>query len=754
MERSDSAFFTVQAILAVALVAVGIVKGQAPLVSGRPAAQGVALRTLTDQVDARLWEDPLSACAHVIKSTSGSDPEEGNLSAQSTTVSARGRLAHEITEATEKQESELRILPVFLDGRPRAEEAEMRLRTRYAVVAALSREGYEPEDDSHIRFFQTMVRAYSEHATATSIIVPFEWWRKAEGASGRSPHLESPTKSALVLWINEAAVAKRPLLSVVEILAKLIEPKCVPNRERVSVEILGPTNSDVLVRILKEDFRVDDVSIADSWCKAWCEECWKESNCSTTRGTAAGTATIHWWPDWCPYWLQAKYPGLVHNPKIAPPVIRVLSALATVAIDELPFGINGSQVTVTRTTPTDHRLVEALQRELRERGIERADDVAIISEGDTTYGRRLRQEWLDLKWCGEPNSPYPGTQSADSVHPPVTYLRGLDGHLASGRSAQRDRRPDTIADVVKATMYPRSPSEESAGPSQLDFLRRLSEELASWRYKKAPGKVFPKAIGIFGSDVYDKLLILRALRPAFRQAIFFTTDLDARLLDDEEVPFTRNLILASPYPLEPETQGRTMVAPFRSSYQTATFEACLLALGTAEAEGGKDREARLFEIARGQVIDLDKVYTGRRLWDRISPTCTSNPDTSTGTAEPAATTRGAEPTAQCATATSTAPATPTATTPKEKPLLPWLAAFVPPPLLALGSLGALYLLLAVVQTWTDASPLVADPRGSAQAHPLVVGGVLSASAIVATAGIALHGENVEPLYPFTTQFII
>ncbi len=37
-----------------------------------------------------------------------------------------------------------------------------------------------------------------------------------------------------------------------------------------------------------------------------------------------------------------------------------------------------------------------------------------------------------------------------------------------------------------------------------------------------------RAIGILGSDVYDKLLILRALRPRFPDVVFFTNNLDAQ----------------------------------------------------------------------------------------------------------------------------------------------------------------------------------------------------------------------------------
>ena len=52
-----------------------------------------------------------------------------------------------------------------------------------------------------------------------------------------------------------------------------------------------------------------------------------------------------------------------------------------------------------------------------------------------------------------------------------------------------------------------------------------------------------KAIGILGSDPYDALLILKALRPAFPHAIFFTVDLDARHLHASEYKWTRNMVM-------------------------------------------------------------------------------------------------------------------------------------------------------------------------------------------------------------------
>ena len=64
------------------------------------------------------------------------------------------------------------------------------------------------------------------------------------------------------------------------------------------------------------------------------------------------------------------------------------------------------------------------------------------------------------------------------------------------------------------------------GRGQLDYVLRLAAALKEEEAKN--GEEF-RAIGVLGSDVYDKLLILQALRPTFPRAIFFTTDLNARL---------------------------------------------------------------------------------------------------------------------------------------------------------------------------------------------------------------------------------
>jgi hypothetical protein len=111
------------------------------------------------------------------------------------------------------------------------------------------------------------------------------------------------------------------------------------------------------------------------------------------------------------------------------------------------------------------------------------------------------------------------------------------------------------------------------------------------------------AIGVLGGDAYDKLLVLRALRPAFPEALFFTTDLDARLADQGEIAATRNLLIASSFDLQlrPERQGD--IPPFRDNYQTAAFLSTQVAVSRGIGDCCEipnwDWTARVFEIGRG-----------------------------------------------------------------------------------------------------------------------------------------------------------
>jgi len=94
-----------------------------------------------------------------------------------------------------------------------------------------------------------------------------------------------------------------------------------------------------------------------------------------------------------------------------------------------------------------------------------------------------------------------------------------------------------------------------------------------------------KAIGILGTDVYDKLLLLQALRKKFPGIIFFTTDLDARLLHPEEIKWTRNLVIASGFGLQLHPKIQKGIPPFRDTYQTTIFYSVLKAVNYPNLDG-------------------------------------------------------------------------------------------------------------------------------------------------------------------------
>ncbi|HVJ81316.1 MAG TPA: hypothetical protein VNC50_09625, partial [Planctomycetia bacterium] len=152
-------------------------------------------------------------------------------------------------------------------------------------------------------------------------------------------------------------------------------------------------------------------------------------------------------------------------------------------------------------------------------------------------------------------------------------------------------------------------ADQAEGNRQFDYLVRLVRRM------RAEGSY--RAIGVLGGDVYDKLLLLRALRAEFKDVLFFTTDLDARLTQPAENDYVRNLLVASHYglALHPDLQGPN--PPFRAIYQTSNYLGFLKALGFAPLakaiNHNHDRRLwddytaatpRLFEIGRTGAYDL------------------------------------------------------------------------------------------------------------------------------------------------------
>ena len=99
-----------------------------------------------------------------------------------------------------------------------------------------------------------------------------------------------------------------------------------------------------------------------------------------------------------------------------------------------------------------------------------------------------------------------------------SYLSGLDGEVPGDDSvkAGRGEKPKTTETAKDAQAGAKQ--ERPEGTGQLDYVRALAARIQD----EGEGA---KAIGILGTDPYDAVLIIKALRPAFPYAVFFTVDL-------------------------------------------------------------------------------------------------------------------------------------------------------------------------------------------------------------------------------------
>jgi hypothetical protein len=393
-----------------------------------------------------------------------------------------------------------------------------------------------------------------------------------------------------------------PIASLATLLCKLN----LGEHRNESFVFLGPQDSDVLQRMVQEIKNDKDHQPL-------------KQNCGVPKGelSASGSdstkAQVHEMAKAQPHEsLTGNLPVYNYG---ATAEDRIILQRADVDPEETDIAslFRGGNVNYYRTISSDEELAEVLALELRRRGIDvcpkqisrdplpppgspclrpHHDRVFLISEWDTAYGRYLPQTVSET--FGADESSFGGCRLNTShgiMH--ASYLRGLDGGLPSRRpgkgahpsggqnGARTLGESGEQSDGGQAGATPETAArfESAEGEVQFDYLRRLTEALKECDRKlrlEGAGRI--AAIGVLGSDVYDKLLLLQALRPEFPDAVFFTTDLDGLLLPQEKLRYTRNLLVASGHgvTLIPEVQKD--ILPFRSSYQASIFLATTLAI--------------------------------------------------------------------------------------------------------------------------------------------------------------------------------
>lgn len=637
-------------LIAVVLMASGIVVKTLPLASKRPveASDAKIVHAGRQDVHARLWEDPFV----VMRDVKGNQPAERCNDAKNDAAHHPGTLTSAVQRALTRQGREVTVMPVLVPGGPYSQDSESRRRTRYATVMALLQAKWEPDDEEKLGFVWTFESCLEiPWSRLMPEIVPYEWFRRGAGEN---------SESVLVLWIDEDAVSRRPLRGM-----RALNDMMLRGPESCRLKEIQAQPPDRITALRRKSFEKHIESL--------CPEASTGGSRVPPWDSAPWTSTVVVGP-WSSSTLlelvnesaRASFDTSLSGTRDAvddalatnnPPEPRFYSSAATAPVgddefeeamaacerDKLAAAMRGDidyattiecaahvdavkeefERRVVRLNATDDRLTNAFADELmlrldsvtplehRRRALCKGT-IVIVAEGDTQYARAFREGFesklkarrLEGKVCSDRR--YPSIVQ-------VGYLRGLDGITpgAAGRPASPGPTPQNTRPAARESLLEQAAMERADGPSQFDYLRRLSVQLVDLdRALRKDGKHGIAAIGILGSDAYDKILVLDALRDRFPRAVFFAADLDARMLDAGSVRSTRNLVVASGYGLALNRGLQGSAPPFRDTYQTGTYLSTLVALDPhARTLGTKDFDAwfqqpRRYEIGRTRPVNL------------------------------------------------------------------------------------------------------------------------------------------------------
>src|SRR5438552_807730 len=570
-------------LLPLMAVLAGVLVQYKPLVSERPSVpnEKTAPVIAEQDVDARLWQDPIGV-AQKQKALLDEQLDKGVAtkgSAESHDSSALCNLLCERADTFQAPGSVL-LLAVMLDAGPYSEQAESRLRARQAVLEGLSESGFVPIDGEHIGFVTAPWPPPEANelspAIERALVLP---WEECEAKDNQV--FPKGARRVVVVWLPAVNFKVNPL----QYFAALINHLAPGNlRDKIDATLIGPANSTGLQNMVRE-------------------ACW--------------------------YPLTQDQPSLALQDALDG--VRTISPRATASDFTLLSGVNLSEqcknksvqalleesiecdcrggLHFVRTIAPDDWVFDELIAELRRRSIPdtsqtmpddrpspKVSHIAILSEWDTPYGRSL----------GETFKAKASAQSGIYVHA-YQYLRGIDGRLPgdTGKENQREQEQKTQVGQNNVAV------EATEGLNQSDYLRRLARKI-----KEEEGGLGIRAIGLLGSDVFDKLMILRALRPQFSDAIFFTNNYDAHFERRDDLEVTHNLVIASPF-------GNTLpkifirqrghipdIPPFRDNNQTSTYVGTLVATGRMTEEDARylSWQPRIFEIGRDGAYDLSPTW--------------------------------------------------------------------------------------------------------------------------------------------------
>lgn len=559
------------ALVIIALIVGLVVIPQLPYKPSRHKAPEKIKSTLHEgeDVQARLWQDPFAAAIKHKRDIKPNSKKHGINSLKKQII--------------DKIKDSIVVLGVMVPGGPYAEDTESRKRYRYAVLSALGELEYVPEDSEHIGY--VCCEIHNNKKSRPPGLIPYEWFESER----------SQKKPVLVLWLNDSSFSDTPLRKFSHLTGEL--KKAVINNPQASkhnkpelkFKILGPASSTNLKDIIKEE-----------------PLCEKQSELLSNVQIFSWAATVD--------------PDTLLREKACD---KIPAKSVNQFIEDKCLNKNQKTLTFFRTIGTDKTLTDLLAKELALRirqlipkqssGKSKVQGkgvhIALISEWDTFYGRNLPQTFKK------------SMADTTALIYPFSYMRGLDGQIPGEAKTET---PASDSANKNETKTEEEDIERPVGRNQFDYLRRLALRLKDLdteiiKYRKGKGI---QAIGIMGTDVYDKLIILQAMYKLFPDAIFFTTDLDARLLHPGELKWTRNLIIASNFGLHLNEYLQKNTPPFRDNYQTSLFLSTKIAFSECKNMPVKKNDwfdcPRIFEVGRSGAFGL---RTGEEKFETVKNVC-------------------------------------------------------------------------------------------------------------------------------------
>lgn len=579
---------------------------QSPLTSSRPrdpqTTKLIDASFPSDKPYARPWQDPFEPYFDQANLSGGG---KATTDSKQVDKSLRKRFKEDFAKQFRGDKPDNRepllLVGIMVPGGPFEDRTERRQRIRVALASAMAAGGYEPVDSEHLGSFPLNISDDNRNDREKSLKnpwddckIPYEWFKALPKDERRWASPPSVYRNILVFWISDDRFAGQPLNCLRRLREEVedaikSEPEDAKDENEsfhflsfgnksFNVQVLiewlfasnepppqpAPEGEDTLQNKLKNaKFR-----IFGPWSSTTLKKLLEEAEDIKKDGNETGF----------------KNSKLVFYNVFSTAPAHLLFATAegnnldthesalTMVRERLASTLGGGEKHVFHyTTCPDSNLATAMKGELKRRGIDTQNDViALIAENDTIYGRSLpktfRREFL-------------GDQPYLKNIKRFTYLRGLDGRVpqegakSDSATVQKNNSYGVNSRTsIESRFTPTRKTNRPEGNNQFDYIIRLGDDMR--QMERCNGKRF-KAIGILGSDVYDKLLLLQTLKPLFPNAVFFTTDLDASYSHPQELEWTKNLLVASTHGFTLNEKYQCGVAPFRFSYQTALFQSVL-----------------------------------------------------------------------------------------------------------------------------------------------------------------------------------